>query len=239
MPVFLIPITPVLVVQSPLYYSHNRQIIYSAQPLIRPMSSEECYNSRPSQFSHPAPPAFHSSAPELQVVQQPSVHFTSGLEKRCSSNSSVECAPGRLLHSSSPHPDQSSSCVTAVDRSPFEPTLSALPGPPKVYQSSETAKSDANILPDVDIDALLIQKPVIPPSILARENMRSLEQSLFNSMHGNRKVFICGLHPTTGDDTLAAYASRFGRIKESKAILDVSNGTCKGFVKILHGLNLY
>jgi hypothetical protein len=59
--------------------------------------------------------------------------------------------------------------------------------------------------------------------------MRTLEQSLSNPIYGNRNVYIRGLHPNTDDDTLAAYAARFGRVETSKAIIDTSTGACKGF----------
>jgi hypothetical protein len=100
-----------------------------------------------------------------------------------------------------------------------------------VYQSSKTAKTDTRIPIDVDIDALLSQAPSIPPGVFtALGNLRTLDQSLSNLIHGNRNVYIRGLHPTTDDDTLAAYANRFGRIETCKAIIDVSTGACKGFV---------
>jgi hypothetical protein len=244
-----IPITQVPVVGSPSYYPSNGQIIfaapgiYSARPLFRAPFPEGCYNSHPTPFPNPAPPA-HSYVPGLQVVHHPPGYSTyiphglkhshkevSGLEKRCGSNSSVECTPGRLCHSSSTHPYQSSSHTIAVDRPPFGSTPSQLPGPPVVYQSSKTAKTDTRIPIGVDIDALLSQAPSIPPgAFTALGNLRTLDQSLSNLIHGNRNVYIRGLHPTTDDDTLAAYANRFGRIETCKAIIDVSTGACKGYV---------
>ena len=66
-----------------------------------------------------------------------------------------------------------------------------------------------------------------------RENMRTLEQSLSNPIFGNRNVYIRGLHPNTDDATLAAYATRFGQVETSKAIIDTSTGACKGYDLIL------
>lgn len=84
----------------------------------------------------------------------------------------------------------------------------------------------------VDIDALLQQRPVIPhavPTVFIGKNMKTLEQSLSNRIPGNRNVYICGLHPNTDDATLAAYAARFGQVEASKAIIDIPMGVCKGF----------
>jgi hypothetical protein len=249
-----IPITQVPIVGSPSYYPSNGQIIfvapaiYSARPLIQAPFLEGCYNSHPTPFPHPAPPAHHSYVPGLQVIQHPPDHSTyipnrlehshkevPGLEKRCGSNSSVECAPDRFYHRSLAHPDQSSSHIIAVDRPPFRPTPSQLPGPTKVYQSSKTVKTDTRI----PIDALLIQAPSIPPGVFTTRGNRTLDQSLSNLIHGNRNVYICGLHPTTDDDTLAAYARRFGRIETCKAIIDISTGACKGFVLFVHAFQLF
>ncbi|KUJ07373.1 uncharacterized protein LY89DRAFT_601477 [Mollisia scopiformis] len=242
------PITQVPIVGSPSYYPSNGQIlfaappIYSARPLIQAPFPEGCYNSHPTPFPHPAPPAHHSYVPGLQVIQHPPDHSTyipnrlehshkevPGLEQRCGSNSSVECAPDRFYHRSLAHPDQSSSHMIAVDRPPLRPTPSQLPGPTKVHQSSKTAKTDTRIPIDVDIDALLIQAPSIPPGVLTTRSNWNLDQSLSNPIDGNRNVYICGLHPTTDHDTLTAYARRFGRIETCKVIIDISTGACQGF----------
>jgi RNA recognition motif-containing protein len=58
--------------------------------------------------------------------------------------------------------------------------------------------------------------------------MKTLEQSLENRIPGNRNVYIRGLHPTTDDDLLYAYAIRFGAVETSKAIIDTGTGACKG-----------
>ena len=80
---------------------------------------------------------------------------------------------------------------------------------------------------------------VIPPSVFTtRRHMRTLDQSLSNPIHGNRNVYICGLRTTTDDDTLAAYASRFGTVETCKAIIDISTGLCKGFVLFVHAFQL-
>ena len=58
--------------------------------------------------------------------------------------------------------------------------------------------------------------------------MKSLDQSLDNRIPGNRNVYIRGLHPTTDDELLYLFASRFGAVETSKAIIDTGTGACKG-----------
>jgi RNA recognition motif-containing protein len=81
---------------------------------------------------------------------------------------------------------------------------------------------------------LLKQNPPIPEAVPAvftpPSHTKSIEQCLENRIHGNRNVYIRGLHPTTDDELLHRYASRFGKVEQSKAIIDTSTGACKGYV---------
>ncbi|KAK0627221.1 hypothetical protein B0T14DRAFT_579187 [Immersiella caudata] len=86
---------------------------------------------------------------------------------------------------------------------------------------------------DEELEALLNQHPVIPRAVPAvftpPTHMKTIEQCLENRIHGNRNVYIRGLHPTTDDELLLQYASRFGKVEQSKAIIDTATGACKGF----------
>jgi hypothetical protein len=152
-----------------------------------------------------------------------------GLDNRRGSYSTNESAPGTPYYGAVSQPGTQ---IAAVDRSPFGSTPSPQqlslqhqeqPGKPLPYKTVPI---------NVDLDALLIQAPSIPRAVPAvftpRENMRTLDQSLSNPIAGNRNVYIRGLHPNTDDETLAAYAARFGKIETSKAIIDTSTGACKG-----------
>jgi RNA recognition motif-containing protein len=79
---------------------------------------------------------------------------------------------------------------------------------------------------------MLLQDPAIPkavPAVFTPANqIKTLEQSLENRIPGNRNVYIRGLHPTTDDELLLRYASRFGEVETSKAIIDTATGACKG-----------
>jgi hypothetical protein len=86
---------------------------------------------------------------------------------------------------------------------------------------------------DEDLLALLRQEPAIPEAVPAvftpPTHMKTIEQCLENRIHGNRNVYIRGLLPTTDDELLLKYASRFGKVEQSKAIIDTGTGACKGF----------
>lgn len=151
-----------------------------------------------------------------------------GLENRRGSYSTNESTPGTPFYGSlRDHGAQ----IAAVDRSPFGSTPSPrdIPGHGQLTVKPLPYKT---IPIDVDIDALLAQEPAIPRAVPAvftpRESMRTLDQSLSNPIYGNRNVYIRGLHPNTDDDTLAAFAARFGKVETSKAIIDTSTGACKG-----------
>ena len=154
-----------------------------------------------------------------------------GLENRRGSYSTTESVPGTPYYGTSSLRDQATQ-IAPVDRSPFGSTPSPQQiGQPHVQQAAKPMPY-RTIPVDVDINALLLQHPAIPRAVPAvftpRESMRTLDQSLSNPISGNRNVYIRGLHPHTDDETLAAYAARFGRVETSKAIIDTSTGACKG-----------
>lgn len=156
-----------------------------------------------------------------------------GLENRRSSYSTTnESAPGTPNYGPLFHREQGTQ-IAAVDRSPFgsTPSPQQLPIPHNEHQLGK-ALGYKSIPINVDLDALLAQHPVIPRAVPAvftpRESLRTLDQSLSNPTRDNRNVYIRGLHPNTDDETLAAYAARFGKVETSKAIIDTATGACKG-----------
>jgi hypothetical protein len=157
-----------------------------------------------------------------------------GLENRRGSYSTNESAPGTPYYGSVSQREQGTQ-IAAVDRSPFGSTPSPQQLPIQHGDQQTVKPLPYKTIPiNVDLDALLVQHPAIPRAVPAvftpRENMRTLDQSLSNPIPGNRNVYIRGLHPHTDDETLAAYAARFGKVETSKAIIDTSTGACKGYV---------
>jgi hypothetical protein len=157
-----------------------------------------------------------------------------GLENRRGSYSTNESAPGTPYYGSVSQREQGTQ-IAAVDRSPFGSTPSPQQLPIQHGDQQTVKPLPYKTIPiNVDLDALLVQHPTIPRAVPAvftpRENMRTLDQSLSNPIPGNRNVYIRGLHPHTDDETLAAYAARFGKVETSKAIIDTSTGACKGYI---------
>jgi len=155
-----------------------------------------------------------------------------GLENRRGSYSTNESAPGTPYYGSVSQREQGTQ-IAAVDRSPFGSTPSPQQLPIQHADQQSVKPLPYKTIPiNVDLDALLAQHPAIPRAVPAvftpRESIRTLDQSLSNPIPGNRNVYIRGLHPNTDDATLAAYASRFGKVETSKAIIDTSTGACKG-----------
>ncbi|KAF7591531.1 RNA binding motif, single stranded interacting protein 3 [Aspergillus hancockii] len=82
-----------------------------------------------------------------------------------------------------------------------------------------------------DLESLTQQDPPIPravPAMWTNPSEMTLAKCLENR-EGITNVYIRGFLPETTDETLYAYASRFGKIDRCKAIVDLDTGLCKGF----------
>jgi hypothetical protein len=240
-----------LAASSQYFFTADGQLLmapsmYPTQPMAPTQLSDASYGSYPATLPYLAQAAYHGYVPGYPVLPYTpgragyfpdrSDHLhkeVPGLENRRGSYSTNESAPGTPYYGSVSQRDQSTQ-IAAVDRSPFGST----PSPQQIplqhaIQQSEKQLPYKTIPINVDIDALLMQHPAIPRAVPAvftpRENMRTLDQSLSNPIYGNRNVYIRGLHPNTDDETLAAYAARFGKVETSKAIIDTSTGACKGY----------
>jgi hypothetical protein len=146
-----------------------------------------------------------------------------GLENRRGSYSTTESTPATPFFGSGS--ERGSSSRVAVVRSNFN-----TPSPEQVAVAGVMPKAPQAI--DEDLLMLLKQDPAIPEAVPAvftpPTHTKSIEQCLENRINGNRNVYIRGLHPTTDDELLHKYASRFGAVEQSKAIIDTSTGACKG-----------
>lgn len=144
-----------------------------------------------------------------------------GLENRRGSYSTTESTPATPFFGSAS--ERGNSARIAVFRSSYTTPSPEQIMPPKAPQPLEE-----------DLVALLKENPPIPEAVPAvftpPSHTKSIEQCLENRIHGNRNVYIRGLHPTTDDNLLHRYASRFGKVEQSKAIIDTSTGACKGYV---------
>ncbi|EAQ88036.1 hypothetical protein CHGG_04655 [Chaetomium globosum CBS 148.51] len=143
-----------------------------------------------------------------------------GLDNRRGSYSTTESTPATPFFGSAS--ERANSSRVAVFRSSY-----TTPSPEQVVAPKAPQPIDESLL------ELLKQNPPIPEAVPAvftpPSHTKSIEQCLENRIHGNRNVYIRGLHPTTDDELLHRYASRFGKVEQSKAIIDTSTGACKGF----------
>lgn len=118
----------------------------------------------------------------------------------------------------------------AINRSPSGPFAHSTPSPTsqlgpygmplgKQPEQSELAPR---------LKMLLTKDPVIPRAIPAPSSpLKPLDRALENQ-RGETNVYIRGLLPETTDEMLEIWGSRFGDIKSSKSIIEMSTGLCKG-----------
>lgn len=220
--------------------------IYSTQAITTPQLSDGSFGGFPGAMQYLAPTAYSAylpGYPMLPYTPGRSSFYSDrsdiaqkgvpGLDNRRGSYSTDESAPGTpyyggvTLHDNGTH-------IAIIDRSPVYSTPSPQIPTHHVGQLIPKPLPYKSTLTNMDLEALVQQHPAIPRAVPAvftpPQSIRTLEQSLNNQMPGNRNVYIRGLHPDTDDGTLAAYATRFGKVETSKAIIDTSTGACKGFV---------
>lgn len=152
-----------------------------------------------------------------------------GLENRRGSYSTTESTPATPFYGTVSQRDGGPR-VASLDRSAYTTPSPQQIGLPALH--TDPTKSAIPAVPDRTVDEFLKQEPPIPRAVPAvftpPSQMKSLEQSLENRIPGNRNVYIRGLHPTTDDELLYKFASRFGPVETSKAIIDTGTGACKG-----------
>ncbi|KAH8735986.1 sporulation-specific protein [Ilyonectria robusta] len=154
-----------------------------------------------------------------------------GLENRRGSYSTTESTPATPFYTGISHRENGPR-VASLDRSTY-----TTPSPQQMGLSALHVDAPAKAAPptvsDHALDELLKKNPAVPKAVPAvftpPGQMKSLEQSLENRIPGNRNVYIRGLHPTTDDELLYQFATRFGPVETSKAIIDTGTGACKGF----------
>ncbi|KAK9435322.1 RNA binding protein MSSP-2 [Metarhizium brunneum] len=153
-----------------------------------------------------------------------------GLENRRGSYSTTESTPATPFYGTVSQRDDGPR-VASLDRSAYTTPSPQQIGLPALH--ADPTKPAIAVVSDRTVDEYLQQEPAIPRAVPAvftpPSQMKGLEQSLENRIPGNRNVYIRGLHPTTDDELLYKFASRFGPVETSKAIIDTGTGACKGF----------
>lgn len=160
-----------------------------------------------------------------------------GLDDRRGSYSTTESTPATPFYPGFARQDHVPR-VSVRDRSAYTTPSPQQMGPMAMYSDPGIKRSTIATPLDRTLDELVAQCPAIPKAVPAvftpASQIKTLEQSLENRIPGNRNVYIRGLHPTTDDELLLKFASRFGEVETSKAIIDTSTGACKGCVSFVY-----
>ncbi|KAK5709330.1 hypothetical protein LTR17_019901 [Elasticomyces elasticus] len=119
----------------------------------------------------------------------------------------------------------------AINRSPSgvfshsTPSPTSMMGPYGSLIAKQPEQSDVS----PRIKLLVAREPPIPRAIPAPSSpLKPLDRALENQ-RGETNVYIRGLLPETTDAMLENWGQRFGDIKSSKSIIDMTTGLCKGF----------
>ena len=113
-------------------------------------------------------------------------------------------------------------------------TWSTTPSPIQAQfpYNQQIAKDSDGVPVYVDFWAWTQKQPAIPPPVPAvhsgPDGGRGTLDKILDNRNGTTNVYIRGLQPNTTDEMLGGYGARFGPIISQKAIIEMSNNTCKG-----------
>jgi hypothetical protein len=123
--------------------------------------------------------------------------------------------------------------IARTDLSPIVQYGYGVPSPQHflpTFEQAQAAKPLALRSLAGNIVAVANAASAIPRAVPAVSTCRKTLQSCFENPTGTTNVYIRGLHPNTTDEMLLNYASRFGHVANSKAMIDNQTGACKGYV---------
>ena len=121
----------------------------------------------------------------------------------------------------------------AINRSPSGVYSHGTPSPSSMMgqygmPAAKQQPEQSDVSPRIKM--LVSREPPIPRAIPAPSSpLKPLDRALENQ-RGETNVYIRGLLPETTDEMLEAWGQRFGDIKSSKSIIELSTGLCKGLV---------
>lgn len=111
-------------------------------------------------------------------------------------------------------------------------TWSTTPSPIQAQFPQQIAKDADGVPVYADFWAWTQKDPAIPPPVPAvhsgPDGGRGTLDKILDNRNGTTNVYIRGLQPNTTDEMLGGYGARFGPIVSQKAIIEMSNNTCKG-----------
>ena len=143
--------------------------------------------------------------------------------RRSSWSSNEEASPQTPLDGYQP-------AVAISSHSPT--TWSTTPSPIQAQFPQQIAKDADGVPVYADFWAWTQKDPAIPPPVPAvhsgPDGGRGTLDKILDNRNGTTNVYIRGLQPNTTDEMLGGYGARFGPIVSQKAIIEMSNNTCKG-----------
>ncbi|KAK3174545.1 hypothetical protein OEA41_001791 [Lepraria neglecta] len=117
-------------------------------------------------------------------------------------------------------------------------TWSTTPSPIQAQFPQQIAKDADGVPVYADFWAWTQKDPAIPPPVPAvhsgPDGGRGTLDKILDNRNGTTNVYIRGLQPNTTDEMLGGYGARFGPIVSQKAIIEMSNNTCKGYGFIMY-----
>ncbi|KAL2056172.1 hypothetical protein ABVK25_003815 [Lepraria finkii] len=117
-------------------------------------------------------------------------------------------------------------------------TWSTTPSPIQAQFPQQIAKDADGVPMYADFWAWTQKDPAIPPPVPAvhsgPDGGRGTLDKILDNRNGTTNVYIRGLQPNTTDEMLGGYGVRFGPNVSQKAIIELSNNTCKGYGFIMY-----
>ncbi len=122
----------------------------------------------------------------------------------------------------------------------YSPTSWSTPSPKQAipaYAAPQILKDRDHRYYCADFNNIIKMDPEIPaaiPALWSPEGGRGTLEKILNNTESTTNVYIRGFPPTTTDELILKYGQRFGDVESAKAMIDLSNGECKGYVHKYH-----
>ena len=116
----------------------------------------------------------------------------------------------------------------------YSPNTWSTPSPKQTvaaYSGIQLLKDRNNQYYHADFSTLIKVDPEIPaaiPALWSPEGGRGTLDKILNNTESTTNVYIRGFPPTTTDELINKYGTRFGDVDTSKAMIDLATGQCKG-----------
>ena len=116
----------------------------------------------------------------------------------------------------------------------YSPNTWSTPSPKQTiiaFSGPQILKDRNNEYYHADFNTMIKVDPEIPaaiPALWSPEGGRGTLDKILNNTESTTNVYIRGFPPTTTDELIYKYGTRFGNIDTCKAMIDLATGHCKG-----------